>query len=113
MSDIAAQDGVTFQQPAALFQDFSFRCRMQAIDIRSIDIRRFRRLFALAVAGVGIAYGWEPGMREHLAAGRLIELLPQHATQKPGLFLYFPKRAAMAPKLRAFITVARDIAKTS
>lgn len=68
---------------------------------------------ALAVAGVGIAYGWEPGMREHLAAGRLIELLPQHATQKPGLFLYFPKRAAMAPKLRAFITVARDIAKTS
>ena len=52
VSDIAAQDGVTFQQPAALFQDFSFRCRMQAIDIRSIDIRRFRRLFALAVAGV-------------------------------------------------------------
>ncbi len=68
---------------------------------------------ALAMAGVGIAYGWEPGMREHLAAGRLIELLPQHATMKPGLFLYFPKRASMAPKLRAFIIVARDVAKTA
>jgi len=66
---------------------------------------------ALAAAGVGIAYAWEPAAREHLAAGRLIELLPQHATQKPGLFLYFPKRASMAPKLRAFITVARDVAR--
>jgi DNA-binding transcriptional LysR family regulator len=68
---------------------------------------------ALAAEGLGIAYAWEPSAREHLAAGRLIELLPQHATQKPGLFLYFPKRASMAPKLRAFITVARDVAKNS
>jgi DNA-binding transcriptional LysR family regulator len=67
----------------------------------------------LAVAGVGIAYAWETAARAHLAAGRLIELLPQHATQKPGLFLYFPKRASMAPKLQAFITVARDVAKNS
>jgi DNA-binding transcriptional LysR family regulator len=66
---------------------------------------------ALAAEGLGIAYAWEPSAREHLAAGRLIELLPQHATQKPGLFLYFPKRASMAPKLRAFITVARDITR--
>jgi DNA-binding transcriptional LysR family regulator len=65
---------------------------------------------ALAAAGVGIAYAWEPAARAYLADGRLIELLPQHATQKPGLFLYFPKRASLAPKLRAFITVARDIA---
>jgi hypothetical protein len=44
---------------------------------------------------------------------RLIELLPRHVIQKPGLFLYFPKRASMAPKLRAFIMVARDVAKNS
>lgn len=66
---------------------------------------------ALAMAGVGIAYGWEPALREHLAAGRLIELLPENATMKPGLFLYFPKRASLAPKLKAFIAVARDVAK--
>jgi DNA-binding transcriptional LysR family regulator len=67
---------------------------------------------ALAIAGVGITYAWEPAVREPLAAGRLIELLPRFATQKPGLFLYFPRRASMAPKLRAFITVARDVAKS-
>lgn len=66
---------------------------------------------ALAIAGVGIAYAWEMSAREPLTDGRLIELLPRHSTQKPGLFLYFPKRASMAPKLRAFITVARDAAK--
>jgi DNA-binding transcriptional LysR family regulator len=65
----------------------------------------------LAVAGVGIAYGWEPALREHLAAGRLIELLSENAIVKPGLFLYFPKRAAMAPKLKAFIAVAQDVVK--
>jgi DNA-binding transcriptional LysR family regulator len=66
---------------------------------------------ALAAAGVGIAYTWEPPAREYLAGGRLIELLPRYATQKPGLFLYFPKRASMAPKLRAFITVVRDLVR--
>jgi DNA-binding transcriptional LysR family regulator len=68
---------------------------------------------ALAMAGVAIAYAWEIQAREPLADGRLIELLPRHATQKPGLLLYFPKRASMAPKLRAFITVARDVARIS
>jgi hypothetical protein len=28
---------------------------------------------------------------------------------EPGLFLYFPKRAAMAPKLRTFIDIAREM----
>ena len=65
----------------------------------------------LAAAGVGIAYAWEPAARTYLANHRLVELLPQHATMKPGLYLYFPKRASMAPKLKAFITVARDSAK--
>src|SRR5262249_32252752 len=60
----------------------------------------------LAIAGLGIGYAWQITAREPLADGRLIELLPQHSVQKPGLFLYFPKRASMAPKLRAFITVA-------
>ena len=68
---------------------------------------------ALAIAGVGIVCAWEPAACGPLADGRLVELLPQYAARKPGLFLYFPKRASLAPKLRAFITVARDIARNS
>jgi len=64
----------------------------------------------LALAGVGVAYIFEPLVREELRSGRLQRLLPEAAFEEPGLFLYFPRRAAMAPKLRAFIAVARAMA---
>jgi DNA-binding transcriptional LysR family regulator len=61
----------------------------------------------LALAGVGIAYIFEPQVREDIQQGRLRWLLPESALQEDGLFLYFPRRASMSPKLRAFIEVAR------
>ncbi|WP_027058934.1 LysR family transcriptional regulator [Mesorhizobium loti] len=67
----------------------------------------------LALASVGLAYVFEPLVRADLAAGRLVRILPQTAIEEPGLFLYFPRRAAMAPKLRAFIDTANDIGRAS
>ncbi|WP_246709231.1 LysR substrate-binding domain-containing protein [Mesorhizobium sp. NZP2077] len=67
----------------------------------------------LALAGVGLAYMFEPLARADLAAGRLVQVLPQSAIEEPGLFLYFPRRAAMAPKLRAFIDTAQEIGRAS
>jgi DNA-binding transcriptional LysR family regulator len=62
---------------------------------------------SLALAGVGIAYVAEPLARRYLLKGSLKWLLPQSATEYDGLFLYYPKRASLAPKLRAFIDVAK------
>jgi len=62
----------------------------------------------LALAGVGIAYIFEPLVRAELRSGRLQQLLPESAFEEPGLFLYFPQRASLAPKLRAFIDAARS-----
>ncbi|RVD59232.1 LysR family transcriptional regulator [Mesorhizobium sp. M2D.F.Ca.ET.185.01.1.1] len=67
----------------------------------------------LALAGVGLAYVFEPLVRADLAAGRLTQILPQTAIEEPGLFLYFPRRASTAPKLRAFIDTAQEIGRTS
>ncbi|TGQ17764.1 MULTISPECIES: LysR substrate-binding domain-containing protein [unclassified Mesorhizobium] len=67
----------------------------------------------LALAGVGLAYVFEPLARADLAAGRLVQILPQTAIEEPGLFLYFPRRASMAPKLRAFIDTAQEIGRAS
>ncbi|TPM42037.1 LysR family transcriptional regulator [Mesorhizobium sp. B2-3-4] len=67
----------------------------------------------LALAGVGLTYVFEPLVRAALAAGRLVQILPQTAMEEPGLFLYFPRRASMAPKLRAFIDTAQEIGRTS
>jgi DNA-binding transcriptional LysR family regulator len=63
----------------------------------------------LALAGIGLAYLFEPLVEADLAAGRLAEVLPEAAILEPGLFLYFPRRAALAPKLRAFIDTARAV----
>jgi len=62
----------------------------------------------LAVAGLGIAYVLEPLIAGELAGGVLREVLPQAAVEEPGLFLYFPQKAARAAKLRAFLDVVRD-----
>jgi DNA-binding transcriptional LysR family regulator len=61
----------------------------------------------LALAGVGIAYIFQPAVQEDLRQGRLCWLLPRTAIEEPGLFLYYPRRASQTPKLRAFIAAAR------
>ena len=67
---------------------------------------------SLALAGVGIAYVVEPLARRYLREGSLKWLLPQTAIEHDGLFLYYPKRASLAPKLRAFIDVAKKTLKS-
>jgi DNA-binding transcriptional LysR family regulator len=65
----------------------------------------------LALAGVGLAYVFEPLVREDIRGKRLRWVLADTAIEEPGLFLYFPRRAALAPKLRAFIDTARQVLK--
>jgi DNA-binding transcriptional LysR family regulator len=44
--------------------------------------------------------------------GGLKWLLPQTAVEHDGAFLYYPRRASLAPKLRAFIDVAKKTLKS-
>jgi DNA-binding transcriptional LysR family regulator len=66
----------------------------------------------LARAAVGIAYIFEPLVREDLQQGRLCRLIPEASVEQPGLFLYFPRGAAATPKLRAFVDIAKDLLKS-
>jgi DNA-binding transcriptional LysR family regulator len=61
----------------------------------------------LALAGMGIAYLFDAQIVDELAKGNLVEILPQASIMEPGLFLYFPRRASEASKLRAFVDVIR------
>jgi DNA-binding transcriptional LysR family regulator len=65
----------------------------------------------LALAGVGVAYLFEPLVRADIRDGRLRWLLPESAIEEPGLFLYFPRSVSQSPRLRAFIDVARAVLK--
>ena len=66
----------------------------------------------LALAGIGIAYVVELLARPHLRDGSLKWLLPRTAVEHDGAFLYYPRRASLAPKLRAFIDVAKKTLKS-
>jgi len=54
-----------------------------------------------------------PRVRADIAAGRLTEVLPKSAIEIPGLFLYYPRRASMAPKLKAFIDTTKEVLRQS
>lgn len=53
--------------------------------------------------GVGLAQVPAPIAAEAVAAGKLVEVLEPFAATTPGVFLYYPSRRQMMPKLRAFV----------
>jgi DNA-binding transcriptional LysR family regulator len=63
----------------------------------------FPTLVGAAVQGVGLAQVPAPVVRTLVAAGKLAAVLEPFAPTAPGVFLYYPGRRQMPPKLRAFI----------
>ncbi|MFM0267749.1 LysR family transcriptional regulator [Paraburkholderia sediminicola] len=63
----------------------------------------FSTMLGAAVEGMGLAQLPEPMAAEGLRAGKLVHVLEPFAPVIPGVFLYYPGRRQMTPKLRAFI----------
>jgi DNA-binding transcriptional LysR family regulator len=63
----------------------------------------FPTLLDAAIDGVGLAQAPEPVAAAPVRAGVLREVLARFAPQTPGVFLYYPNRRQVLPKLRAFI----------
>jgi DNA-binding transcriptional LysR family regulator len=68
-------------------------------------------MHSLALAGVGLIYASDLIVEHELGDGRLERVLERYLPKTPGLFLYFPARSQMQPKLRVFIDAARALAK--
>jgi DNA-binding transcriptional LysR family regulator len=67
----------------------------------------FPTIVGAAVEGVGLAQVPGPVARGLIAAGRLEPVLESFAPEAPGVFLYYPSRRQILPKLRAFIDHAK------
>ncbi|ABA75017.1 LysR family transcriptional regulator [Pseudomonas fluorescens] len=61
-----------------------------------------------ALQGLGLAYVFENMAREHLASGRLVQVLADWCPYYPGLHLYYPSRRHVPAPLKAFIDFARN-----
>lgn len=63
----------------------------------------FPTMLGAALEGMGLAQVPEPIATEALRAEKLVQVLKPFAPTSPGVFLYYPGRRQMTPKLRAFI----------
>ena len=63
----------------------------------------FPTMLGAAIEDIGLAQLPEPMVAEGLRAGRLVQVLEPFAPVIPGVFLYYPSRRQIMPKLRAFI----------
>ena len=58
---------------------------------------------AAALRGAGLIQTAEPLVLPDVEAGRLRIVLEEFSAVSPGLFLYYPSRTQVLPKLRAFV----------
>ncbi|MDD0968610.1 MULTISPECIES: LysR family transcriptional regulator [Pseudomonas] len=61
-----------------------------------------------ALQGLGLAYVFEDMAREHMASGRLVQVLADWCPYYPGLHLYYPSRRHVPAPLKAFIDFTRN-----
>jgi DNA-binding transcriptional LysR family regulator len=65
-------------------------------------------MLGAAVEGMGLAQVPEPIAVGLVKDGKLVHVLKPFAPMAPGVFLYYPSRHQMMPKLRAFIDHVKD-----
>ncbi len=62
---------------------------------------------SVATQGIALAHVAEPLVEAQLACGAIETVLDAYAPSSPGMYLYYPSRSQMLPKLRAFIDYMR------
>ena len=68
----------------------------------------FPTMLGAAIQGLGLAQVPEPIAAGAVQAGKLVHVLAPFAPMAPGVFLYYPSRHQMMPKLRAFIDYVKS-----
>jgi DNA-binding transcriptional LysR family regulator len=104
--DLRQHACVRFRRSGGALARWSLNDKGRAIEIAvsgPLIANDFPTMLGAAVEGVGLAQVPEPIAAELLSAGKLVQVLEKFAPTAPGVFLYYPGRRQIMPKLRAFI----------
>jgi DNA-binding transcriptional LysR family regulator len=82
--------------------------RVEAVVSGPFIANDFPTLLGAALEGLGLAQLPRPVVSSAIKAGRLVPVLEPFAPAAPGVFLYYPSRQQMMPKLRAFIDHVKE-----
>lgn len=69
----------------------------------SANFEEYSTLLGAAIQGIGLARLSAPVVKQAIDQGRLEAVLTSFAVTTPGVFLYYPGKRQVLPKLRAFI----------
>ncbi|MFL9965351.1 LysR substrate-binding domain-containing protein, partial [Paraburkholderia sediminicola] len=89
--------------------DLTHRGKTASIDVDGpMTLGNINLMIEAALAGIGIAWVPEELVEEPLAAGRLVQLLPEWSPTFPGLCLYYPANRHQPAALRLFADAVRS-----
>lgn len=110
--DLLDHDCINFRMPstgAFYAWELEKNGREQQIAVRGrVACNDGSTMLMAARQGLGLVYVHEPAIAADVARGDLELVLEDWAPAVPGFFLYYPRRAGVQPKLRAFLDVARE-----
>lgn len=112
-ADLAAHSCLRLRRSNGALATWRLKEKRGLVDLAvsgPLIVHDFPTMLDAALGGAALAQLPEPVAAEHLASGRLEEVLAKHAPSTAGVFLYFPDRKQVPPKLRAFIEHARSFA---
>ena len=104
--DLRQHACLRWRRSSGALAPWSFDVNGQAIEIAvsgPLIASDFPTMLGAAVEGLGLAQLPEPMVAEAVRAAKLVRVLEPYAPVLPGVFLCYPGRRQILPKLRAFI----------
>ena len=110
-ADLANHACVRLRRSNGALANWRLQDRGKPVDLSvsgPLIVNDFPSMLDAALSGLALAQLPEPMVQEYLRSGQLKEVLTKQATSTSGVFLYFPNRKQVLPKLRAFIDYIRS-----
>lgn len=109
--DLRQHRCIRFRSPSGTLGTWHFRDAERQIEVAvrgPVIVNDYAALIAIARTGTGLAHVARPNLSGETGENHLEIVLDDYAIQSEGLYLYYPSRSQMMPKLRAFIDFVRD-----
>jgi DNA-binding transcriptional LysR family regulator len=109
--DLREHACLRWRRTSGALASWSFNDGGQAIEIAvsgPLIASDFPTMLGAALEGTGLAQLPEPMVAEGVKAGKLVQVLEAYAPVLPGVFLCYPSRRQILPKLRAFIDFVKS-----
>jgi DNA-binding transcriptional LysR family regulator len=111
IADLAQHRCVRLRLASSGFLPWTFQVGNREDEVQvtgPVIVNDFAAIMVAVRTGVALGMIAEPTVADEIASGKLEIALDDYAASSAGLFLYYPSRKQVMPKLRAFIDYARD-----